>query len=67
MVCCHPAQAADRLLTAHWRMGDGARLPLTANLGDRHAEAIDTGAKPIWGHDVTGSLPPWTAVWRIER
>jgi maltooligosyltrehalose trehalohydrolase len=60
------AQAVAGLLTAHWRMGDGSRLTLTANLGDQHAGATDPPGKPIWGHDVTGSLPPWTVIWRIE-
>jgi len=59
-------QVTSGLLTAHWRMGDGSRLTLTANLGDQHAAAIDPPGKPIWGHDVTASLPRWSVIWRIE-
>ena len=61
------AQAQAGLLSAHWRMGDGARLKLTANLGDEDVRAIDPGGTLIWGHDVTGSLPAWTVSWHIER
>ena len=30
-----PRAADNGLLTAHWRMGDGATLRLTANLSDK--------------------------------
>jgi len=60
------AQAAAGLLTAHWRMGDGAKLKLTANLGDRRVKATDPGGTLIWGDDVTESLPPWMVSWHIE-
>ena len=47
------AHAADNgLLTAHWRLGDGATLRLTANLSDQrdrpHANVNRSGT-PIWG------------------
>jgi len=62
------AKAADSgLLTAHWRMGDGATLRLTANLSAtnivRPAEA--TG-RSIWGGEPAQILPPWSVFWRIE-
>jgi 1,4-alpha-glucan branching enzyme len=62
------AHAADNgLLTADWRMGDGATLGLLANLSD---QAIDhqgnkTGT-PIWGSETSGLVPPWSVFWRLE-
>jgi maltooligosyltrehalose trehalohydrolase len=61
------AHAGDNgLLTAHWRMGDGAMLRLLANLS-AHAIA-DVPAQAgiaIWGGDPGNRLPPWSAFWRI--
>jgi maltooligosyltrehalose trehalohydrolase len=63
------ANAADSgLLTAHWRMGDGATLHLIANLSATniaHPAGEATG-RPIWGEQPTKILPPWTVFWRIE-
>ena len=62
------AHAADNgLLTADWRMGDGATLGLLANLSD---QAIDHQGKqtgtPIWGGETSGLVPPWSVFWRLE-
>jgi maltooligosyltrehalose trehalohydrolase len=57
----------DRLLTAHWRMGDGATLSLVANLTDRsipNARAEPEGTC-IWGSELGDSVPPWSVHWRI--
>ncbi len=57
----------DRLLKAHWRMGDGATLRLLANLSDnaiRHAPDQTAGTL-IWGRELVDSVPPWTVLWRI--
>jgi maltooligosyltrehalose trehalohydrolase len=57
----------NRLLTAHWRMGDGATLRLLANLSDqaiRHAPDQSAGTL-IWGNELGDSVPPWTVLWRI--
>jgi maltooligosyltrehalose trehalohydrolase len=55
------------LLTAHWYMGDGCKLDLAANLSDRVVQIGDSsGGTVIWGHALTGDLPPWTLGWRIE-
>jgi malto-oligosyltrehalose trehalohydrolase len=56
------AHAAESgLLTASWRMGDGATLQLLANLSND--EIADTGGKPtgnkIWGDTTDGTIPPW--------
>ncbi|HEY3790988.1 MAG TPA: malto-oligosyltrehalose trehalohydrolase [Bradyrhizobium sp.] len=62
------AQAADNgVLTANWRMGDGATLSLIANLSNHdvpHATDQIKGT-PIWGSELRGSVPPWAVFWRI--
>jgi len=62
------AQAADnRLLTASWRMGDGATLRLLANLSNTAlARGPDetTGAA-IWGGKPGNALPPWSVFWSL--
>jgi maltooligosyltrehalose trehalohydrolase len=61
------AHAANNgLLTAHWRMGDGATLHLLANLSDQAVthQAVTTGIK-IWGGDIGASVPPWSVFWHI--
>jgi len=63
------ADAADNgLLTASWRMGDGAALRLTANLSNReivHKRSEATGT-PIWGGETSDRIAPWSVVWRQE-
>jgi maltooligosyltrehalose trehalohydrolase len=61
------AQAADRLLTAHWRMGDGSTLYLVANLSDQAIglAAQESPGTMIWGSELTDSVPPWSVHWRI--
>jgi maltooligosyltrehalose trehalohydrolase len=66
--CFGNAQAADDgRLAAHWRMGDGARLSLIANLSPR-----ETAIPPhhrigtvIWGGESGNPMPPWFVLWRI--
>jgi maltooligosyltrehalose trehalohydrolase len=62
------ADATDNgLLTASWRMGDGTTLSLIANLSDREIirpEGTATGTL-IWGSELNGSIPPWSAFSRI--
>jgi maltooligosyltrehalose trehalohydrolase len=59
--------AKNGLLTAHWRMGDGAGLFLLANLSDQ-ACAHRTGASgmKIWGGDAGDKLAPWSVFWHLE-
>jgi maltooligosyltrehalose trehalohydrolase len=63
------AKAEDSgLLTAHWRMDDGATLRLIANLSATniaHPAGEATG-RPIWGGEPAKLLPPWSVFWRIE-
>jgi maltooligosyltrehalose trehalohydrolase len=62
------AQAADNgLLTANWRMGDGAKLKLLANLSASDiVHPHETQGVPIWGGEANGRLPPWSVFWRLE-
>jgi maltooligosyltrehalose trehalohydrolase len=62
------AHATDNgLLTAGWRMGDGATLRLLANLsnGDISHKPSEITGTPIWGSALSGSLSPWSVFWRI--
>jgi maltooligosyltrehalose trehalohydrolase len=62
------AQAADNgLLTAHWRMGDGAALQLVANLSNSEiaCKAVAASATPIWGGEARDLMAPWSVFWRI--
>jgi maltooligosyltrehalose trehalohydrolase len=62
------AHAAENgLLQASWRLGDKAKLSLTANLSD-HAIAAPSGETqgiPIWG-EPSGAIKPWSVCWRLE-
>jgi len=62
------AHADDNgLLTANWRMGDGATLRLETNLSDTEIvrkSALTTGAA-IWGIDARDVMPPWSVSWRL--
>ncbi len=63
------AHATDGdLLTADWRMGDGATLRLLANLsaGEIAREQSETTGTPIWGDETSGLVPPWSVFWRLE-
>ena len=55
------------LLTANWRLGDGTTLSLTANLANRDIPlaAAQIKGTPIWGSELTASMPPWAVSWRI--
>jgi maltooligosyltrehalose trehalohydrolase len=55
------------LLTAEWQMADGKTLRLAANLSNRDnpVAADQIKGTPIWGSELTGSVPPWAVFWRI--
>jgi maltooligosyltrehalose trehalohydrolase len=62
------AKAHDSgLLTAHWRMGDGATLHLSANLSSAGVTrpAPQTPGTPIWGGEAGEHLSPWSVFWHI--
>ena len=59
--------ADDGLLLADWRLGDGAKLSLTANLSD-HAIATpsdEAPGTPIWGKPAA-AMAPWSVIWCLE-
>ena len=61
------AHATDGgLLTASWRMGDGAVLELVANLSNRAiaCQRRDTTGILIWGSEAD-EAPPWSVLWHI--
>jgi maltooligosyltrehalose trehalohydrolase len=62
------AQAGDNgLLTAGWRMGDGAMLRLTANLSVNEIvrTSTQTTGTPMWGGEPGERIPPWSVFWHI--
>ena len=64
------AHAADNgLLTADWRMGDGARLLLRANVSDTPIAGATDQAQGtfIWGHQPGELIKPWSVIWRLEE
>jgi malto-oligosyltrehalose trehalohydrolase len=64
------AHAEDNgLLTANWRMSDGAKLQLLANLSNNEIarEQSDATGKPIWGGETSEVIPPWSVFWRIGQ
>jgi malto-oligosyltrehalose trehalohydrolase len=61
------AQGGTGLLSAHWTLGDGARLQLLANLADvasPRPSGLRAG-RPIWGGPIPERLPPWSVFWSI--
>jgi maltooligosyltrehalose trehalohydrolase len=62
------AHAADSgLLTANWRLDDGATLRLLANLSGHDTEPrAEAKGTPIWGGGASGTIPPWSVFWRLE-
>ncbi|WP_454630962.1 malto-oligosyltrehalose trehalohydrolase [Bradyrhizobium cenepequi] len=61
------AHADNSLLTAHWRMGDGRRLSLTANLGESEIAAPKdrSAGTLIWGSALGNHMPAWSVCWHI--
>jgi maltooligosyltrehalose trehalohydrolase len=57
----------DGLLTANWRLGDGATLVLTANLSKRPiaCQRGEMTSIAIWGGETRELLAPWSVFWRI--
>jgi malto-oligosyltrehalose trehalohydrolase len=56
----------EGLLTATWKMDDGTRLHLMANLSDETVmPARPISDMKIWGNTDTGVGTPWSVEWRI--
>jgi maltooligosyltrehalose trehalohydrolase len=63
------ADAADNgLLTASWRMSDGALLRLEANLSNSGIARPQNkpASAPIWGGEAGELMPPWSVFWCLE-
>jgi 1,4-alpha-glucan branching enzyme/maltooligosyltrehalose trehalohydrolase len=62
---------SPRVLHAHWRLADGDRLILIANLGDEPAGGVAAPQAPLLyttgpsGADVAGRLAPWSVFWYL--
>jgi maltooligosyltrehalose trehalohydrolase len=60
------AHVENGSLTAHWTMGDGRRLSLTANLGDDEITNVrEPEGTLIWGPALSGRMPAWAVRWHI--
>jgi maltooligosyltrehalose trehalohydrolase len=67
----------DRSIRVSWRLGDGARLTLTANLGDTDYVVPKPGVplgSPLYSEPdgvdnalAEGRLPPWSVIWHLQR
>jgi maltooligosyltrehalose trehalohydrolase len=61
------AEWRDGVILARWRLGDGSRLALVANLGDEPRTGPPEAAhgRAIWGGAPPPELPPWSVFWSI--
>jgi malto-oligosyltrehalose trehalohydrolase len=60
------AQWNDQVLTADWRLGDGGRLFLLANLSaEKTRPPRRPAGTPIWGGSPGETLPAWSVLWSI--
>jgi maltooligosyltrehalose trehalohydrolase len=55
------------VITAQWRLGDGSRLALMANLSGEAAQAprLAGERRALWGEAAMSQLPPWSVSWTI--
>jgi malto-oligosyltrehalose trehalohydrolase len=59
--------AEHGLLTADWKMGDGATLRLAANLSPHEiSPTIETSGTRIWGGAASGKISPWSVFWYLD-
>jgi len=61
------AQRDGSVITAWWRLGDGSRLALMANLSGEATQAprLAGEGRTLWGDIAPGQLPPWFVSWMI--
>jgi len=60
----------ESAVAVRWRMGDGSRLYLSANLSSKLlATRVVSGGRALWGVGVaeTCSLAPWSVFWSMEN
>ncbi len=59
--------AANGVLTADWRMGDGTNLRLAANLSARQIDrSNEMPGTAIWGSASSSKMPPWSVFWHLD-
>lgn len=63
----------DRAVRAFWRLADGSRLTLLANMGERTISDIARSGGRVLYHlsrvptgDFENALPPWSVWWFLE-
>ncbi|MGV3652369.1 MAG: DUF3459 domain-containing protein, partial [Devosia sp.] len=60
---------APRAFRVEWRLGDGSRLSVTANLDDEEVQALSTGneGQTLWleGAARNTELAPWSVLWQL--
>jgi maltooligosyltrehalose trehalohydrolase len=61
------ARRDGSIIMAQWRLGDGSRLALMANLSGEVKQAPRSAAeaRSLWGAAAAGKLPPWCVSWTI--
>jgi malto-oligosyltrehalose trehalohydrolase len=62
------AQAARRVVTARWKLGDGSTLGLVANLSGEISPGPQkcSGGRPIWGGPAAEQLDAWSVHWTLS-
>ena len=64
---------SDTALSVSWRLADGSRLQLAANLGDQTITVMPAGGSRLFATAnvdddaiAAGQLPPWSVVWQLQ-
>jgi maltooligosyltrehalose trehalohydrolase len=57
----------DGVISAQWRLGDGSRLVLVANVGEQPKSRPPQAGhgRAIWGGAPPPELPPWSVFWSV--
>jgi maltooligosyltrehalose trehalohydrolase len=60
---------AESAVLVCWKMGDGSKLHLAANLAGRPLSRVPTFGRRLWsvGTDVSDTLGPWGVIWSIKE
>ncbi|GAA0530238.1 maltooligosyltrehalose trehalohydrolase [Rhizomicrobium palustre] len=64
--CCLDAvPLSDKAVISSWKLGDGYKLTIAANLSENEVEAVLPQTKPIYG-EAENTIPPFSTVAWIE-
>jgi maltooligosyltrehalose trehalohydrolase len=65
----HANARDDGMLTAVWKLSNGATLGLTANLSDKPLSRTsdENEGTPIWGGAPGAVIKPWSVFWRLVQ